>query len=86
MKITIEPRHLTAGVRHNAYQCPVALALAEATGGPCSVGYSRYNVGRNTNQWRTYRMTQRAAKFVKQFDRGLRVSPCTLELGRRQMQ
>ncbi len=82
MKVTITARHLKEGIRCAARRGPVALALAEATGGAVSVGISAYsiNLGAKTPS-RRYHMEAQAVRFIESFDCGRNPEPCTLELG-----
>ena len=79
MQVTVEQRHIDAGVKHSACSCPIALAIREQT--EC---FSMYDVAVDdvfaSVQGRSYKFPQEATSFILNFDEGFDVNPLTFSM------
>lgn len=76
LEIVVTPEDIEQGQRHNAFGCPLALALGRQIdllpGEEVIVGLSTASVGIfGSNVRRGFRLDTSAKAFVKQFDAGL---------------
>lgn len=81
MKIEVTQEDIDGGCRESAGHCPIALALARATGCPVSVGPGSCSV-RKDDGWHHYELPLAARRFVRDFDGNTApVSPFKFTLG-----
>lgn len=72
MKIKVEQRHINAGCRHRCKECPVALAILEATGVEVAVyPISGVYFGNQV----VVGIPWEVSHFIGEFDHGLPVQP-----------
>lgn len=77
MIIKVEQRHIDAGFRHRCQECPIAMAIQEATGVKVSVyPISGVYFGNKV----IIPIPWEAAKFIGDFDAGLDVRPFEFDL------
>lgn len=73
MKVKVTAKHIANGKPKSVTMCPVALALKEI--------FSKVAVYENYALInRTYHYFRRGTQFIKNFDEGKKVKPCTIEL------
>jgi len=67
MKIRGTQEHINQGLRMDARQCPVALALSEQVGGHASVGLNSACAGTYPNP-QGFKLPRSAQRFISAFD------------------
>lgn len=77
MKIEVTQKHIDYGKRWSTKSCPVALAIAEATGSRVRISPYR-NIVHAMRQ--VLNIPEEATRFMDKFDVGLPVEPMTFEL------
>ena len=75
-RVSVEARHIAAGVRGKGTKCPVKLAMSEATGrDDCGAMKRHLRVG-----LRSCPVPPEVTDFIHRFDTGLPVEPFTFTL------
>lgn len=74
MKVKVTAKHIAKGLSGSTQYCPVALALKEK-GFENAFVFETYAVVKGA-----YHYFRRGTKFIKDFDEGKKVKPCTIEL------
>jgi len=95
MQIEIRQEHIDAGLRQNATKCPIAMALNDRYGegygaevGANTIRLFRHDpespcmswVNRRTEQHARFFHNRSTRAFMRRFDDGRPVKPCTIEL------
>ena len=75
MLVEITQKHINKAVKGHCSQCPIALALAEQFGEKAFVGSVSASVAD-----KNFLLKDDARRFVMNFDGGVKVTPCTVEL------
>lgn len=74
MKVKVTAKHIAKGLSGSTQYCPVALALKE-NGFESAVVSETYAIVKGT-----YYYFRRGTQFIKNFDEGKKVKPCTIKL------
>jgi len=84
MKIEITQEHIDAGTPMKASYCPIALALAEQFGEDSTIHVWDHEImiWKDGRERIGYTHSPQSREFSANFDEGIEVSPCTLELER----
>jgi hypothetical protein len=77
MQVNVTQEHINAGERYDCRNCPVALALREATGRDWYV--APFSALSYNPTWDCIRLEQRIRDFVTDFDNSKDVQPITFE-------
>ena len=80
MKVTVTQKHIDQGERSGIINCPLALALRDATGQPYQVGFAHYWIKAEVGKRKLRRFSTEAGVFIAQFDSGGGVVPCEIEM------
>jgi len=75
MKIHVTEKHIINGKTTNPWQCPVALAIKEATGRKPTVISEWYSFNNEELP-----LPEKVTKFIDNFDRGKKVKPFSFVL------
>ena len=79
MIIKVTQEHIEKGKKNNCWRCPIALAIAEASGG-CRIAvlFEHYVIEDEARTART--LPVEAISFIASFDAGLPVAPFEFEI------
>ena len=66
-RVTLSPDNIRLGQQRNCWLCPVALALRDAFGFPCSVGYATFRFG--PPRYPAGKLPYHMARWIRDHDR-----------------
>ena len=78
LEIPVTSAHILQGRRQDARNCPVAIAVSEATGCPALVKPALISVRLGNGCWADYHTTGDLRAAMESYDKGRRMNPCTL--------
>ncbi len=80
MIVSVTKAHIKAGKRYDCEECPIALALYDATG-DAYVAVTRDNL--QVGPFKSYKAPRSVSRFVKRFDTNKKVKPFRFILSER---
>ena len=83
MEVNITQEHIDKGTRGEARSCPISLAINDQCGDYTHTRTTRYSIdvyNAEKREQRIYYHTKESYRFIRDFDAGKEVMPCTVSL------